>query len=227
MRSQGHEHLPALFRYNYVDVSVAVATDTGLITPIIKDADAKGLSSNLAQQFDPCSNVLFSVFFWLLLLLILSAINGDMKELAGKARNNKLQPHEFQGGTFTISNLGMFGVKSFAAIINPPQAAILAVGTTEARLVPNEKPLPGKPNLSRFLGFSCPFACFVVCFALLPHANLLLFILCYFAGEEAYKTSSFLNVTMSCDHRVVDGAVGAQWLQAFRSYLEDPTTMLL
>jgi hypothetical protein len=92
-----------------VDVSVAVTTDTGLITPIVKDADIKGLAQ----------------------------ISKDIKVLASKARAGTLQPAEFQGGTFTVSNLGMFGVKSFSAIINPPQACILAVGTTEARVVPN------------------------------------------------------------------------------------------
>jgi len=145
-------------QYNYVDVSVAVATENGLITPIVKDADVKGLS----------------------------AIASDVKSLAAKAKVNKLQPHEFQGGTFTISNLGMFGVKNFTAIINPPQACILAVGGTETRVVPNEKD-PAKP----------------------------------------FKTSQIMAVTLSCDHRVVDGAVGAEWLKAFRGYMEDPLSMLL
>lgn len=150
----------AVRQYNYVDVSVAVSTDSGLVTPIVKDADIKGLSS----------------------------IGGEVKALAAKARANKLQPHEFQGGTFTISNLGMFGVKNFSAIINPPQAAILAVGTTETRVVPS-----GAKN----------------------------------ADAPAYTTAQVMSVTLSCDHRVIDGAVGAQWLQVFKGYLENPHTMLL
>jgi len=150
----------AIRQYNYVDVSVAVSTDTGLITPIVKDADLKGLST----------------------------ISSEMRALAAKAREGKLLPHEYQGGTFTISNLGMFGVKSFSAIINPPQSCILAVGTTEQRVVPVANPGPGEP---------------------------------------AFTVASFMNVTASYDHRVVDGAVGAQWLQAFKAYIEDPMTMLL
>ncbi len=145
-------------QYNYVDISIAVSTDTGLVTPIIKDADIKGLTQ-IAQ---------------------------DSKSLAAKARANKLQPNEFQGGTFTISNLGMFGVKNFSAIINPPQSAILAVGTAESRVVPNP-------------------------------AN----------AAQPFSTSQFLSVTLSCDHRVIDGAVGAQWLKAFKEYLENPLNMLL
>lgn len=137
--------------FNYVDISVAVSTPTGLITPIVKDADCKGLAS----------------------------ISGEVKELAGRAKDNKLQPHEFMGGTFTISNLGMFGVHSFSAIINPPQAAILAVGGSSQRLNPDG------------------------------------------------TTSNIMIVTLSCDHRVIDGAVGAQWLKAFKKYIEDPMAMLL
>lgn len=149
----------AIRQYKYVDISVAVSTDNGLITPIVFDADVKGLA----------------------------AIGSDVRELAAKARDKKLQAHEFQGGTFSVSNLGMFGVKNFSAIINPPQAAILAVGATEKRVVPHDNPTPANP----------------------------------------YKVSNFMSVTLSCDHRVVDGAVGAQWLQAFREYLEEPNTMLL
>ncbi len=110
-----------------------------------------------------------------------------MKSLVEKARAKKLTPEEYQGGTFTISNLGMFGVKTFAAIINPPQAAILAVGGAEKRVVPDGAP-----------GAASPF-----------------------------KASLIMNATLSCDHRVVDGAVGAQWLAAFKGYIEDPKTMLL
>lgn len=111
----------------------------------------------------------------------------DVKSLVDKARAKKLTPEEYQGGTFTISNLGMFGVKSFAAIINPPQAAILAVGGAETKMVPDTTP-----------GAAAP-----------------------------YKPTLVMNATLSCDHRVVDGAVGAQWLAAFKGFIEDPKTMLL
>ncbi|XP_031561753.1 dihydrolipoyllysine-residue acetyltransferase component of pyruvate dehydrogenase complex, mitochondrial-like [Actinia tenebrosa] len=144
-------------KYENVDVSVAVSTDNGLITPIVFDADKKGLSS----------------------------INADVLSLADKARTNKLQPHEFQGGTITISNLGMYGIKNFSAVINPPQACILAVGGTEKRVVADS------------------------------------------SNEKGYKLSDTMSVTLSCDHRVVDGAVGAQWLVTFKKYLENPLTMLL
>ena len=141
-------------QYNYVDMSVAVSTDAGLITPIVKDADIKGLA----------------------------AISAETKDLAKRARDNKLQPAEFQGGTFTISNLGMFGTTQFAAIINPPQSCILAIGGATGKVVK--------------------------------------------VGAE-FQEVQVMNVTMSCDHRVVDGAVGAQWLQAFKGYIENPVTMLL
>ncbi|EDO34016.1 predicted protein [Nematostella vectensis] len=144
-------------RYENVDVSVAVSTDNGLITPIVFDADKKGLSS----------------------------ISGDITSLAEKARAGKLQPQEFQGGTITISNLGMFGIKNFAAVINPPQACILAVGGTEKRVLADE------------------------------------------TSEKGYSVGNVMSVTLSCDHRVVDGAVGAQWLAVFKKYLENPMTMLL
>ncbi|XP_071451925.1 dihydrolipoyllysine-residue acetyltransferase component of pyruvate dehydrogenase complex, mitochondrial [Hetaerina americana] len=143
--------------FHTVDISVAVSTPRGLITPIVFGAERKGLA-------DICR---------------------DVQTLAAKARAGKLQPNEFQGGTFSISNLGMFGVKNFSAIINPPQACILAVGSTEKRLIPDE------------------------------------------SAESGHKVSQVLSVTLSCDHRVVDGAVGAQWLAAFRSLLEKPHTMLL
>lgn len=142
-------------QYKTADISVAVATESGLITPIIAKADLKGLV----------------------------AISREMRELAGKARENKLRPEQFQGGSFTISNLGMFGIKHFTAIINPPQACILAVGGTERRFIPDES---GNP-----------------------------------------VPASVMTVTMSCDHRAVDGATGAQWLQYFKKYMEDPVTMLL
>lgn len=144
-------------QYHTVDCSVAVQTPLGLMVPIVRDADMKGLA----------------------------AIAGEVKELAGRAKEGKLRPEEFTGGTFTISNLGMYGVQQFAAIVNPPQACILAVGTTEARVVPSA------------------------------------------TAPSGFEEANFLTCTLSCDHRVVDGAVGAQWLQAFKSYLEDPATMLL
>ncbi|TXT06112.1 hypothetical protein VHUM_03585 [Vanrija humicola] len=144
-------------QYKKADISVAVATPTGLITPIIKDAGGKGLST----------------------------ISAETKALAGKARDGKLKPDEYQGGTFTISNLGMFGIEHFTAIINPPQSCILAVGKTSAKLVP----APEDP--------------------------------------KGFKTVNVMNVTLSSDHRTVDGAVGARWLQAFKGYLEQPLTFML
>jgi pyruvate dehydrogenase E2 component (dihydrolipoamide acetyltransferase) len=106
-----------------------------------------------------------------------------VRDLAGRAKDGKLAPEEFTGGTFTISNLGMFGVTQFAAIVNPPQACILAVGSAEKKVVPG--------------------------------------------ANGIFEEGTFMNVTLSCDHRVVDGAVGAQWLKAFKGYMEDPASMLL
>uniref|UniRef100_A0A8C9YBC9 Acetyltransferase component of pyruvate dehydrogenase complex n=1 Tax=Sander lucioperca TaxID=283035 RepID=A0A8C9YBC9_SANLU len=149
--------MDTVIRQNHVvDLSVAVSTANGLITPIVFNAHTKGLA----------------------------AISSDVSALAAKAREGKLQPHEFQGGTFTISNLGMFGIKNFSAIINPPQACILAVGGSEKRLMPAD-------------------------------------------NEKGFDVASMMSVTLSCDHRVVDGAVGAQWLAEFRKFLEKPVTMLL
>ncbi|KAK2827266.1 hypothetical protein Q7C36_018192 [Tachysurus vachellii] len=149
--------MDTVIRQNHVvDVSVAVSTPNGLITPIVFNAHIKGLS----------------------------AISKDINALATKAREGKLQPHEFQGGTFTVSNLGMYGIKNFSAIINPPQACILAVGGSEKRLLPADT-------------------------------------------EKGFDVASIMSVTLSCDHRVVDGAVGAQWLAEFRRFLEKPITMLL
>ncbi|KAM4828003.1 dihydrolipoyllysine-residue acetyltransferase component of pyruvate dehydrogenase complex, mitochondrial [Thomomys bottae] len=149
--------MDTVIRQNHVvDVSVAVSTPVGLITPIVFNAHIKGLET----------------------------IANDVVSLATKAREGKLQPHEFQGGTFTISNLGMFGIKNFSAIINPPQACILAIGASEDKLVPAD-------------------------------------------NEQGFDVASMMSVTLSCDHRVVDGAVGAQWLAEFRKYLEKPVTMLL
>ena len=140
--------------FNNVDVSVAVATDDGLITPIVRNADSKGLG----------------------------AISNEVKELAARARLGKLMPEEFQGGGFTISNLGMYGIKNFAAIINPPQSCILAVGVGEQRPV---------------------------------------------VLDGVLAIATVMNCTLSVDHRSVDGAVGAEFLSAFKSYIEEPLTMLL
>uniref|UniRef100_A0A8C2IP41 Acetyltransferase component of pyruvate dehydrogenase complex n=1 Tax=Cyprinus carpio TaxID=7962 RepID=A0A8C2IP41_CYPCA len=149
--------MDTVIRQNHVvDVNVAVSTPVGLITPIVFNAHIKGLAT----------------------------ISKDVATLAAKAREGKLQPHEFQGGTFTISNLGMYGIKHFSAIINPPQACILAVGGSEKRLLPAD-------------------------------------------NEKGFDVASMMSVTLSCDHRVVDGAVGAQWLAEFRKFLEKPFTMLL
>jgi len=140
--------------YEDVDISVAVATPEGLITPIIKKADTKGLA----------------------------AISNEMKELATKARDKKLKPEEFMGGGFSISNLGMFGIKEFAAVINPPQATILAVGKADQRPI---------------------------------------------VKKGALAIATVMTCTLSCDHRVVDGSVGAEFLQVFQNLIEDPLRMLL
>ncbi|ALX86327.1 branched-chain alpha-keto acid dehydrogenase subunit E2 [Achromobacter denitrificans] len=137
------------------DISVAVATDGGLVTPIVRDADVKPLS----------------------------AIAAEIVELAGRAKVNRLKPEEFTGGSLTVSNLGMYGIKQFAAIINPPQAAILAVGAAERRPVVDDN------------------------------------------GD--LKAATVMTATLSADHRVVDGAVGARWLAAFRALIEAPVRILL
>ncbi|XP_055917996.1 dihydrolipoyllysine-residue acetyltransferase component of pyruvate dehydrogenase complex, mitochondrial isoform X2 [Eupeodes corollae] len=144
-------------QFDNVDVSVAVSTERGLITPIVFGADRKGVV----------------------------LISREVKALAAKARDNKLKPHEFQGGTVSVSNLGMFGVNNFCAVINPPQSCILAVGTTTKKLVVDPKELKG------------------------------------------FKEINVLTVTLSADHRTVDGAVGAKWLQHFREFMEDPASMIL
>ncbi|KAI8371789.1 pyruvate dehydrogenase complex dihydrolipoamide acetyltransferase [Radiomyces spectabilis] len=144
-------------QYNTADVCVAVATPTGLITPIVANAESKGLSS----------------------------ISAQVKDMATRARNGKLAPHEYQGGSFTISNLGMFGIKHFTAIINPPQSCILAIGGTQKKVVADE------------------------------------------TQESGFAVRDVMEVTLSADHRVVDGAVGATWLQAFKEYMENPLKMML
>ncbi len=141
-------------RYHTADISVAVAIDGGLITPVIRDAGGKGLE----------------------------AISSEMKDLALRAREGKLMPEEYQGGTFSISNLGMFGIKQFDAVINPPQGAIMAVGAGEQQPV---------------------------------------------VRNGALAVATVMSVTLSVDHRVVDGAVGAELLAAFKKLIEDPMTMLL
>jgi pyruvate dehydrogenase E2 component (dihydrolipoyllysine-residue acetyltransferase) len=144
----------AILLWDSVDIAVAVALDDGLITPIVKQADRKGLA----------------------------AIANETKDLATRARAGKLKLEEFQGGTFSISNLGMFGVREFAAVINPPQGGILAVGAGEPRPV---------------------------------------------VKDGALAVATVMSCTLSCDHRAVDGAVGAQFLAAFKKLIEDPLTMLL
>src|SRR5690606_28603554 len=140
--------------YEHADISVAVATPAGLITPIVKQAEAKGLKQ----------------------------ISEEMKDLAGRAREGKLKPEEFQGGTFSVSNLGMYGIKHFEAVINPPQGCILAVGAGEQRPV---------------------------------------------VKDGALAVATVMSCTLSVDHRVVDGAIGAEYLAAFKKLIEDPLTMLL
>ncbi|KAI6005266.1 pyruvate dehydrogenase [Pisolithus orientalis] len=144
-------------QYSKADISVAVATPTGLITPIVKDVGSKGLAT----------------------------ISAEAKGLAKKARDGKLTPQEYQGGTFTVSNLGMFDIDHFTAIINLPQSCILAVGSTKPSIVPAPE------------------------------------------EERGFKTVNVMKVTLSSDHRVVDGAVGARWMAAFKGYLENPLTFML
>jgi len=144
----------AILRHHHADVAVAVALDGGLITPIIRGAEGKGLAT----------------------------IAREMKDMAERARNRKLMPEEYTGGTFSVSNLGMFGIKNFTGVINPPHAMLLAVGAGEERPVVKN-------------------------------------------GELTVAT--MMTVTLSCDHRVVDGALGAEWLKTFKAYIEDPVTMML
>jgi pyruvate dehydrogenase E2 component (dihydrolipoamide acetyltransferase) len=147
-------HEDGILQYENVDVSVAVSTDGGLITPIVKNADRKGLA----------------------------AISADVKELAKKAKEGKLKPEEFQGGTFSVSNLGMFGIKSFTSIINPPQSCILSVGAGEKRPV---------------------------------------------VKGDALAIATVMSLTLTVDHRSVDGAVGAEFLKLLKGLIEDPITLML
>ncbi|MEE3627291.1 pyruvate dehydrogenase complex dihydrolipoamide acetyltransferase [Nitrospirillum sp. BR 11752] len=147
-------HEDGILQYEGVDVSVAVATDGGLITPIVKNADQKGLAT----------------------------ISAEVKSLAAKAKEGKLKPEEFQGGTFSVSNLGMFGIKSFTSIINPPQSCILSVGAGEKRPV---------------------------------------------VKGDALAVATVMSLTLTVDHRSVDGAVGARYLQVLKKLIEDPITLML
>jgi pyruvate dehydrogenase E2 component (dihydrolipoamide acetyltransferase) len=144
----------AILRHHHADIGVAVALDFGLITPIVFQAETKGLVT----------------------------ISNEVKSLAERARTKKLKPQEYEGGGFAISNLGMFGIKEFTAVINPPQAAILAVGAGEERAL---------------------------------------------VKDGKIETATIMTVTLSCDHRVIDGATGARFLQAFKMFVEDPAAMLL
>jgi len=136
------------------DVAVAVAIEGGLFTPVLRDADSKPLS----------------------------VLSGEMKDLAGRARDRKLAPHEYQGGSFAISNLGMMGIENFDAVINPPHASILAVGA----------------------GIKKPVV----------------------DGDGALGVATVMSVTLSVDHRVIDGALGAEFLAAIKDNLENPMAML-
>ena len=140
--------------YNSYDISVAVAVEDGLITPIVKNAISKGIEE----------------------------ISIEVKLLASKAKKGELSPEEYSGGNFTVSNLGMFGIKNFNAIINPPQSMILAVGKAEPRAI---------------------------------------------VSNNEITISNLMTVTLSCDHRAVDGALGAQWLNKFKDFIENPSLMLL
>ena len=144
----------AVLRHRHANIGVAVALDFGLITPIVSRAEDLGLV----------------------------AISNSVKELAGRARTKQLKPQEFEGGTFAISNLGMFGIKQFTALINPPHAAILAVGAAD------ERPI---------------------------------------VRDNKVETATVMTLTLSCDHRVIDGATGARFLSVIKMFLEDPAAMLL
>ncbi len=141
-------------RFNRVHMGVAVAVPDGLITPVVRDAHAKGLGQ----------------------------ISTEIRELAGRAREKKLQPHEYTGSTFSISNLGMFGIEEFTAVINPPEAGIIAVGAIEDRPV---------------------------------------------AADGQVVVQPRMRITMSCDHRVIDGAQGARFLATLKSFLEEPAAILI
>ncbi len=140
--------------YDDVDIAVAVSVPDGLITPIVRQADRKGLAT----------------------------ISNEMKDLAARAKTGKLKPEEFQGGGFSISNMGMYGVSAFTAVINPPQAAILAVAAGQQRAV---------------------------------------------VKDGALAIATVMTCTLSVDHRVADGALGAEWMAAFKKVVEDPMSLML
>src|ERR1700681_5074506 len=143
-----------MLKHKHSDIGVAVAMPNGLITPIIRNAETKSLS----------------------------AISNEMRDLAARARDRKLKPHEYQGGSSAISNLGMYGIKDFTAVINPPQSTILAVGASEERAV---------------------------------------------ARDGKIEAAWVMSVTLSCDHRAVDGALGAQLIGAFKILIENPVMMVV
>jgi pyruvate dehydrogenase E2 component (dihydrolipoamide acetyltransferase) len=143
-----------VLKFKASDVAVAVAIEGGLFTPVIRDAETKSLS----------------------------VLSAEMKDLAARAKTRKLAPHEYQGGSFAISNLGMMGIDNFDAVINPPHASILAVGAGV------QKPV---------------------------------------VKDGAVAIATVMSVTLSVDHRVIDGALGAQFLDAVKGYIEDPLSMLM
>jgi pyruvate dehydrogenase E2 component (dihydrolipoamide acetyltransferase) len=144
----------AILQYNNIDISVAVALENGLITPIIKNADCKSIIE----------------------------ISNEMKSLAKRARETGLKPEEFQGGGFSISNLGMYKIKNFKAIINPPQSCIMAVGASNKRAI---------------------------------------------VINEQIKMATMMDISLSCDHRVIDGAVAAKFLSYFQKMIENPIKMIV
>jgi len=143
-----------VLKFSAVDIAVAVAIDGGLITPVLRDSETKTLST----------------------------LSAEMKDLAGRARDRKLAPTEYQGGSFSISNLGMMGIDNFDAVINPPHGAILAVGSGVKKAV---------------------------------------------VRDDQIEIATIMSVTLSVDHRVIDGALGAELLSAIKGYIEEPMTMLV
>ena len=143
-----------MLKHKHSDIGVAVALPGGLITPIVRNAESKSLS----------------------------AISNEMRDLAIRARERKLKPHEYQGGTSSVSNLGMYGIKDFTAVINPPQSTILAVGAGEERAV---------------------------------------------VRNGKIEAATIMSVTLSCDHRAVDGALGAELIGAFKTLIENPVMMVV
>jgi pyruvate dehydrogenase E2 component (dihydrolipoamide acetyltransferase) len=143
-----------LLKHKHSDIGVAVALPGGLITPIVRNAETKSLST----------------------------ISNEMRDLAARARDRKLKPHEYQGGTSSVSNLGMYGIKDFTAVINPPQSTILAVGTGEERAV---------------------------------------------VRNGKIEAATIMSVTLSCDHRAIDGALGAELIVAFKTLIENPVMMVV